>query len=208
MNAGLSSLNYIKTQLLAEALRAGTRYDVALQLIGTGMAGLLEKFCNRKFARTEVDTFTCSADRDHIYLPRSPVETITSTELKLDETTGWEVQTGFIFNRNDATGHVYWGSLAGPDYGHLRFTYTGGYWFDTTEEGNDTLPSGATALPEDLRLAWILQCRIAWQAIDKLGKDIVATGSSSQFVTGTLAGLALNDQVKELLAGYRRYQLT
>lgn len=208
MNAGLSNLVTLKQQLLAEALRATTKYDAQLEAIGKGVAGLLEKYCSRKFARVEDDTFICSADREAVYLPRYPIEDITAVALKADQETGWETQTSFVINRNDASGHVYWGSYAGPDYAQLRFTYTGGYWFDETEENNDTIPDGATALPDDLRLAWLLQCRLVWQSIDKLGQDIVKTGSSSQFVTGTLAGLALNDQVKELLGGYRRFQLT
>lgn len=208
MNAGLSNLYTLKQQLLAEALRASTKYDAQLQAIGTGVAGLLEKFCNRKFARVEGDTFICSADREAVYLPRYPVEDLTAVALKSDETVGWETQTSFVLNRNDVSGHVYWGGYAGPDYAQLRFTYTGGYWFDETEENEDTLPTGATAIPGDLQLAWLLQCRIVWQSIDKLGQDIIKTGSSATTQIGQLAGLALNDQVKELLQGYRRYQLT
>lgn len=208
MNAGFSSLAKLKEQLLAEALRASTKYDAALLAIGTGVAAQFEKYCNRKFLRTEDATFTCSADRDHVFLDRYPIESVDTAELKSDQTTGWETQTDFILNRDDACGKVFWGYQPAPHYAQLRFTFTGGFWWDVTEEGNDTLPDGATTLPDDLKLAWILQCRIVWQAIDKLGKDIISTGSSSQFVTGTMASLALNDQVKEILNGYRRFQLT
>jgi hypothetical protein len=208
MNAGFSSLSTLKIQLLAEALRAGTRYDAALLAIGQGVAVMFERYTNRQFLRTENATFTCSADRDHVFLPRSPVEDITEIALKTDETTGFEVQSSIVINREDANGYVYWGAFLGPHYGRIKFTYTGGYWWDITEENNDTLPTGATALPEDLKLAWILQCRVAWQAIDKLGKDIVTTGSSSQFVSGTLAGLELNAQAKTILDSYRRFQMT
>lgn len=208
MNLGLGNLITLKQQLLAEALRAGTKYDAPLQLIGSGVAAQFEKYCNRKFFRVEDATFTCSADRDHVYLDRYPLESVSLTQLKSSETTGWETQTNFIETINVENGHVFWGYQPAPHYAQLRFTFTGGFWFDTTEENNDTLPSGATLLPDDLRLAWILQCRIIWQAIDKIGKDIIATGAVNQNVTGTLASLALNDQVKEILNGYRRFQLT
>lgn len=208
MNLGLGNLYTIKQQLLAEALRAGTKYDAALQAIGSGVAAQFEKYCNRRFYRTAGATFTCSADRDHVYLDRYPVETVTTVELKFDQTTGWETQTDFVMNRDDVTGKVFWGYSAAHHYAQLRFTFTGGYWWDITEDSSDSLPSGATALPDDLKLAWILQCRLVWQGIDKIGKDIVTTGSSSNLITGTLAGLALNDQVKEILNGYKRYQLT
>lgn len=208
MNLGLGNLITLKQQLLAEALRSTTKYDDVLKAIGKGVAAQFERYCNRRFGRTENATFNCSADRDHVYLDCYPVESVSLVQLKTDETTGWETQTGFITNRNDAIGYIFWGYNAAPHYGQLRFTFTGGYWFDTTEENSDTLPAGATALPDDLRLAWILQCRVIWQAIDKQGKDIAVTGSSSQFVTGTLAGLELNEQVKQILNGYRRMQLT
>jgi hypothetical protein len=208
MNAGLSSLTKLKQQLLAEALRASTKYDAALSAIGLGVAAQFEKYCNRKFARVAADTFTCSADRDHVFLPRYPVEDVTEIALKTDETTGFEVQSNVVISREDSNGMVYWGAFLGPFYGRIRITFTGGYWWDSTEEGNDTLPTGATAVPDDLYLAWVLQCRVVWQAIDKLGKDIVTTGSSSQFGTGTLAGLELNAQVKAVLDQYRRFQMT
>lgn len=208
MNLGLGNLYTVKANLLADALRAGTRYDGALQLIAAGVATSFERYCNRKFGRVEGDTFICSADRSEVYLPRYPVESVSATDLKVDTATGWETQTDFIWNLNEFTGQVYWGGPAGPDYAQLRFTYTGGYWFDETEENTDTLPAGATALPADLQFAWILQTRAAWQAVDKTGVDIVKTGSSSAFVTGSLGGLELVPQVKQILDAYRRFQIT
>lgn len=208
MNAGLSNLNFLKTQLLAEAVRVSTKYDAALQLIGSGVAGQMERFCNRKFFRTENAQFTCSADRDHVFVDRYPIEAISKVELRTDRLAGWEEQSNFVVNLDELTGKIYWGYDAAPHYGQLRFTFTGGFWFDITEENNGALPSGANALPDDLRFAWILQCRAVWQAIDKQGKDVAVTGSSSNFVTGTISGLELLPQVKEILLAHRRLQLT
>lgn len=208
VNAGFSNLKSLKAQLLAEALRVSTKYDAALLAIGQGVAKQFEKFCNRKFARIENTTFVCSADRDHVYLDRYPLESISQVELRLDTTSGWEVQSGLVLNLDETNGKAYWGYEPGPHYAQLRFTFTGGYWWDQTEEDNDTLPSGATELEEDLKLAWLLQCRIAWQAIDKIGQDITKTGSSSNLVTGTLAGLEMLPDVKEKLIPFRRMQLT
>jgi hypothetical protein len=208
MNAGLSNLKFLKAQLLAEALRVTTKYDAPILAIGTGVAAQFEKSCNRKFLRTENATFTCSADRDHVFLDRYPLESVSLVELRTSATTGWETQTNFIQNLDERTGKVFWGYAAAPHYGQLRFTFTGGFWWDTTEEGDDTLPTGATALDADLQLAWILQCRLAWQAIDKIGQDIIKTGSSSNLVSGTLAGLEMLPDVKEKLRTFRRMQLT
>jgi hypothetical protein len=205
MNAGLGNIKTLKAHLLAEALREDTAYDSQLLLIGLGTAAAFEGYCDRKFAWAEDDTFTCSADRTFVYLPRYPVTAITTVELKTALT--WETQTGLIQSWNDYTGHVYWGGEAGPDYAQLRFTFTGGYWFDTTADDSGVMPDDATALPSDLKLAWVMQCRQAWQSVDKLGVDILKTGSSSQFVTGSLSNLDLIPDVKNILDGYRRFQM-
>jgi hypothetical protein len=208
MNAGFSSLKKLKEQLLAEALRVDASYDAPILAIGTGIAGMFERHCNRKFERTENATFECSADRCQVVLDRYPVESVASVHLRASAIEGWVEQSGFYQNWNAKTGIVYWGWFAGESWAQLKFTFTGGYWWDITEEGNDTLPAGAVALPPDLLLAWQLQCRAAWQAIDKIGQDILKTGSSSNFVTGTLAGLELVPQVEAMIQPYRRFQLT
>lgn len=208
MNAGLSSLTKLKEQLLAEALRADTAYDAVLLAIGKGVSGQMQKHCNRLFQRVANETYIVSADREFVYLPRAPIESVASIAIKTDQATGYEVQTNFIINQDDSTGYLYWGADAGPHYGRVKIIYTGGWWWDETEEGNDTIPATATALPDDLLLAWQLQCRLVWQAIDKLGVDITKTGSSSQFVTGTLAGIKINEQTLEILRGYIRYAMS
>lgn len=204
MNLGLGNLYTVKQQLLAEALRAGTKYDAALTAIAKGVAAQFEKYCNRKLGRVVGATCVCSADRDHFFLDRYPLEDVTSVDLKSDAATGWETQTGFVLNWSASSGHVYWGGYAGPDYAQLRFTFTGGFWFDETEENNDTLPTGATALPDDLKLAWLLQCREIWQHQDKLGINL-AEGKDRAF---SMATVEMLPQVKEILSAYRRYQLT
>jgi hypothetical protein len=207
MNAGLGSLAMLKAQLLADALRAGTRYDAQLLTIGRGVAAAMEGFCDRKLARVEDDTFVCTADRIQVYLERYPIESIASVHLKTDTVSGWVAQTSLVMNTNDDSGLVYWGSAIAPDYCQLKFTYTGGFWFDETEEGTDIMPAGATALPDDLQLAWVLQCRATWAAIDKLGKDIVNTGSSATKTVDPLVSIELLPQVVDILNGYCRYQI-
>jgi hypothetical protein len=208
MNLGLGNLTTLKQQLLAEALRSGTKYDAALTTIGKGVGAMFEKQTNRKFSRVAGDTVLCSADRDHFYLPRTPVETITSVEIQTDATTGFTALTGAVLNSDLKTGLVYFGSAQGHWSASLRITFTGGYWFDDSEDASGTMPGAATALPDDLQLAWILQCRAVWQSIDKTGVDIIKTGANNQNVTGTLASLDLIPQVKEMIASYRRFQMT
>jgi len=211
MNAGFGSLTVLKAQLLAEVLRADTAYDAALLAIGQGVVAKFENAADRKFARVVGYAEALPADRVNFLLERFPLESISTIELKLDEATGWVAQTitDFVRTIDLKNGLVILPDTAdaGPYWGQVRFTYTGGYWFDETEEGTDSLPSGATALPADLTLAWILQCRAVWSAIDKLGVEIIKTGSAAA-VAASVAGIDLVPAVKDTLGDYARYSLT
>jgi hypothetical protein len=210
-NAGLSNLAILKEQVLAPGLLSTTEFDAKLTSIGLGMAGAMEKYCNRKWKRTVGATHVCGADRDFIYLPRSPVEAIIQVELKSSEADGWQVQIGFVLNSDNDSGYVKFAGI-GPEYARLRFTYTGGYFWnelEPTEMGYPTAtPSGASLVPDALKLAWFQQCRETWAAIDKLGDKITEIGSGSQFVTGSLSGLDLSPAVKLMLSDFRRLQLS
>jgi len=211
VNAGFASLKKLKEQLLAEAVRVSTKYDAALLAIGQGVAAQCERYCDRKFLRVENAVESIAADRIQFLLARFPIESVTKIELKDNEADGWVEQaiSTFVRTIDNETGIVNLpeGADAGAWWAKVRFTYTGGYWWDITEEGNDALPAGATALPNDLFLAWILQCRTVWQAVDKLGTKITEVGPGAQFVTGTLNSLELTPTVKQMLGQYQRYNL-
>lgn len=208
MNLGLGNLNELKGQLLAEALRVDTSYDAQITAIGRGAAAAINKHCNRQFERVENATFISPADRTHVILDRFPVESISQVELKTDETTGWEVQTAdTIIALKEQSGIVHFGAALGPSWSELRITYTGGYWFDTTEENNDSLPDGAELLPADVKLAWYLHCKTIWQSIDKIGQDIVKTGSSATNNPASVAGLDMAPDVKAMLNQFVRYAI-
>ena len=146
MNLGLGNLSGLKEQLLAAALRESTDYDAPLTALGKGVAAQFDAFTNRKLARAVADTFLITADRELFFLPRYPVEALTTVELK-DSGTTWTTITSDVLNWNSATGEVYFGAQPGPRSSQLRVTFTGGYWVDETEEGNDVMPATATAVP-------------------------------------------------------------
>ena len=176
MNCGLGNLASLKKHLLADTAKNDLSFDPIIADIGRGVAAQFEQYCNRKFARVENDTVICTADRDHFYVPRYPLETFTQIELKTDLQAGWELQA-LVLNTNPTSGLVYWGAGIAYAWAQLRITYTGGFFFEQLEPDDETypsqLPAGAAALPEDLRFAWLLQCRHVWAAIDKLGVDLV-----------------------------------
>lgn len=210
MNAGLGNLDSVKKHLLAGTLKAEPRFDALIQDIAKGVSGIMENFCDRKFARVAGDKVVLQADRSSFSLPRYPVETITLVELKLKDSDGFQAQDmTLIESTSPRAGMVYLSdkSDGGPYWGQVRFTYTGGFWFESLEPDDanypSAMPAGANALPDELRLAWLMQCREVWNKFDKLGTGIVDKPDEQ-----TLIGkLELAPMVKQMLNSYRRLQL-
>lgn len=214
-NAGFANLATLKAHLLASAQRTSTAYDAPIAAIGLGAAAAIAQFCNRRFERLAADTEIIAADRVEFLLRRYPVEAVSKIELKLTEALGWEeLVINDVVNTIDLeSGIVHFAGRndVGPDYGQVRFTYTGGYWWEQVEPdagGYPTAqPAGSSALPADLKLAWLLQCEAVWMARDKLGVSVLTSGNSGDFVTGTISNLDLIPMVKKMLQQYIRFNL-
>lgn len=210
MNAGFSNLDALKKHLLAPALVAVDKYDAVLQTLGLGVAAAFENYCSRKFARA-TGTEIIGADRLDFLLSRYPVESVSKIELKLIEAQGWVdlVINDVITTIDQPSGIVHFAGSrdVGPHYAQVRFTYTGGYFWNTTEPNEAgypaALPDGAAALPEALRLAWLLQCENIWTKKDKRGTGIVAK-PDEQFDSSEIK---LSPMVKDMINQFVRYQL-
>lgn len=210
MNLGLGNLIELKRQLLAAGLVAEDTYDSLITGIGKGVAGMFDQYCNRGLERVAGETDEFSGDRRMWVLSRYPVETVSGVEVRDDMTAGWVAQTvnGVIQQRDDGAGVIWFGEVQGNHLTRLKVTFTGGYWFDTTEDGSGVMPAGATLLPKDVSLAWYLQCREVWLKIDRLGLSLIQGEGEKNFVSQMLAGLELVPMVKEILGKHVRYQLT
>ncbi|MCX6896325.1 MAG: hypothetical protein NTZ16_12670 [Verrucomicrobia bacterium] len=208
MNSGFSNLTELKAHLLPSAMRSGIAFDTAIAAIGLGVVTAFEQYCNRKFQRTVAATMVCTADRDHCYLDRYPVEALTKTELKADINVGWEQQDGLVLNMNEASGLVYWGAGISFAWAQLRFTFTGGFFWNTLEPADQgypaALPNGAAALPADLKLAWLMQCEAIWANRDKLGASVADEPEKHS----KISKVEFTPLVIETLNNYRRMQLT
>lgn len=215
MNAGFSNLDTLKKHLLAgSTAKSDTRFDTAIAAIGLGAASQSENFCNRKFGRVEDDTYISSADRAEFSLPRYPIESLSLVELKTTEQDGWatldQSPWDTLQSIENSAGLVRFPSDSdvGPYYAQVRFTYTGGYWWETAEPDDANYPSdqpaGSTALPDDLKLAWLLQCETVWAARDKLGMSLV----DKPEMQSSIGKLDISPIVKQMLGQYIRYQLT
>lgn len=209
MNAGLASLTYLKIQLLAEKHRIDAAYDAPLTAIGLGVALLMEKFCNRQFERTVDATVEFPGDRDTLCVPRLPLESISALALASDYATGFEAtDLTWIASVDNRSGVVQFTGNLGTHLQRARLTYTGGWWWDTSEDASGALPSGATALPADVLLAWVMQCKKCWEVFDAQGTGIAKGGSNVSILGLSLAGLDLLPLVKQTLQPHIRYALS
>lgn len=214
MNAGLSNLATLKAHLLAAPVRndgtLGSAFDSVLLDIGKGVSAQMEKFCQRKFLRVVNQLEVFPADRSEFVMMLAPVEIVWFAALKLSEADGFITQTAdFIHVVDYNAGIVFTDPArdAGPSYAQVRFTYTGGYWWEQLEPGDggypSTQPSGSAALPDDLKLAWLIQCQHIWDSVDRLGQGIADKPKAYSAINS----LDLAPQVREMLRGYVRYRM-
>jgi len=185
VNAGFSNLDTLKKQLLAGTLANDKRFDAVILALGQGVAAQFQNFTQRRFARMVGDTEMFPADQSEFILSRFPVEAVTLSEVKTQESLGWVTQTdpNFILALDLPNGIINCGPQdVGPYYGQVRFTYTGGYFWETLEPDDaaypSAVPSGANLIPADLVQAWFLQCRHLWSLMDKVGTDLLKDGAA------------------------------
>lgn len=175
MNAGFSSLKFLKRHLLAEPQRAEVSFNDEILALGLGVAASMETYCDRQFARVVGATWiTPGSNRTTFVFPRYPIESITGLEMRTRSGEAWEARDPdeLILETIGPSGVVILDTPLGGAGVSLRWTWTGGLWWDTTEDDSGTLPANATALPADLRQAWLLQCQEIWSRRDNLGMGL------------------------------------
>jgi hypothetical protein len=203
MNLGLGNRTELKAWLLPKSQRTDTQWDSIIDAIGLGVAARLEQHCGRKFARLAGDTLQVDAARTTIAVPRYPIETVTSIERRDSAGSSWTALTGVIRDQDDAAGLIWLEAIQDEYPAQLRVTYTGGYWFDDTEDSTGEMPTGAAALPADLKLAWYQQCAHVWAQKDHVGKVLSDPEFSGRFVSLAVSN-ALTPAVEAALRPYMR----
>ena len=210
MNAGLSNLDSLKKRLLASSTQGDTGFDLAIQGIGLGMAGRVETFLNRKLARVVGWQEILPADRINFLLSRFPVETMTTIELKPTEADGWILQDATFYQSLDLqSGMVICPEDIDPGeyYSQVRFTYTGGFWWEPAEPGDAVYPTaqpaGSNLLPDDIRTAWLMMCQQVWDSTDVLGLGLVSEPGKET----DLQEIKMSALVREMLRPYVRNQM-
>ena len=196
MNLTLGTLLKLKTWLLNPDLVAKTTYDASIAQLGRGIAAQFEGYCGRKFARAE-RTRMLAGHLCNFVLFAYPVEGVPVVEMNNG---GGEYQPaqGHLEKFLPESGVVW---LSSTDAVLRRVTWTGGYWFDETEDSSGACPDGATPLPEALHFAWLQQCAHTWAKRQKLGTPINSTVSTAEVQQ------ALIPEVQATLNNYRRFNL-
>ncbi len=209
MNAGFSNLDSLKKHLLPSTMVGETRFDALITDIGVGTAAFIGQFCNRNFQRMAGAVSTFAADRVSFTVDRYPIEQVTKIEGKNKEVDGWEdlgTVTDVLESISKTSGIIFFDEARDPGafWNQLRFTYDGGFWWNTAEpdDESEAMPATATALPMDLRLAWQYACRDAWARIDKLGIGVVDKPDEQS----SLFKLEISKQVMQMVFPYKQIQ--
>lgn len=192
MNCGLGNLDSLRRHLLPKTMQADVSFDAIISDIGKGVAKLMDRHCNRNFAYKENAMRIFRGNADHYYLDHFPVVIIGAVNLRYFRDEPWVDISGQPVTENDETGLLHFNYTLGTDPIQVQVVWTGGYWFETAEPSDPTYPSQVPAaiqnaqannpgalpmdaymLPDDLRLAWLLQCRRIWDSFDKTGAGLV-----------------------------------
>ena len=196
----LLSLTQLKAQLLPPALRSRTDFDAQLTTLADGVQLMMERYCARKFLRTVGAVEKFSANNEVFSLSRFPLESISSASLVTasGDTTAITADIQVYFNE---AGLVHFSNTPGAQLDIVSITFTGGYWWDASDaQDGGSIPNGATALPADLKLAYVSQIKAVCEAQNLFGT--AAAGSKEGKITAAVELLPL---VKEALNPYRKF---
>lgn len=204
MNAGLSSLAKLKTAVLPDSMRSSAMWDDTLVALGLGVAEAIEQHLDRRLAWMVGDTVESDAQRVIISVPRYPVTEFTAVDLQATPTSFWENIGGLVTRYAKSSGLVCFGRPPGDEASTIRVTWSGGFWWDTEEEGGGEQPEGSTLLPAALFSAWAMQVQAHCNAMDifgaQAGKEIL--GSASNLLVNAEA---LIPAVVTMLKPFRRF---
>lgn len=209
MNAGLGNLATLKAFVLPEAMVAQTTFDARMATIGRGAAAAFERFLNRQLAYAVADTFETPANKSYVSLPRFPlveVIDIAERDTAQDEFASLGAVNEVALNISENSGLVEFGVITAPSSSRLRVTYTGGYWFETREPADmgypSAQPAGSTALPEDLKEAWLLHCQKIFERTRALSTAGVKTDDAQ---TPFLPSTKMDEGIIAMLEPHRRF---
>lgn len=218
MNAGFSNLATLKPLVLPTGQVATTQFDSLVAGVGLGVAAAIGAWCNRDFAWNATILEDYTAEKSIYVLRRYPYYRIAKVELSngLDNNgdTQWDDQgIGFILSQDRDSGIVQFAASFTSWLFRLRFTYSGGFWWEplepflpdgvTTTPGYPTTkPTGSALVPPDLFYAWAQQVRADLEAGDILTR--IALDGDAKLITPARSQTFL-PSVLAVINQYRRF---
>ena len=196
LDAGLSTLDYLKSRILPAGGVAVTDWDDALCKLGLAVSRRFESFCNRRFERVVGASEFYSAKSLAICLKCYPVETVTSVQIR--ETDATLTASTADYHLHKTSGVLEYSAAPGYGLQALLITYTGGFWLDD----GGTQPGGSAALPDDLLEAWVMQCQ-SWAEARQIFGTVSLTGMEAK--KNAPDPVKLTDVVEAIHIPYRRF---
>jgi len=197
LDAGFSTLDYLKSRILPDAGIEETQWDTALGKLGLSIAARMQAHTARRFERGTAHVDEFSAWNLSVTLKSYPVETIASVQIR--ETDGTlTTQAASTYALDKGAGLLTFYTVPGTRLERIVVTYAGGFWLDPLTGA--TLPTGATALPDDLLETWISEIQIEAEARNLFGAIALRKDFNK---SKTRSGL--DESTVEALRPYRRF---
>lgn len=179
-------------------------FDASLTALGLGVVEMIEGFCNRKFAFGS-DTHEEEASRVVISVPRYPVAEWSGVDLRDTPGDEWSDISSSVTRYESTSGIIYFRHSPGNDIQSLRVTYTGGFWWDTSEDEPELMPEGAKPLPYALCSAWVMQVQAIAETRDLFGTQAATAAQKAANKNAYRPEAELLPMVEVMLRPFRRF---
>jgi hypothetical protein len=199
LDAGFILLTALKAQVLPAAMQDDTDYDEQIAAIGKAVAGRMNRHTSRSLERAAAVTEEFDALAFAWVLSRYPVETVSGIVVK-DTDGSVSALTAGDWRLSKKSGLIEINGSAGTRLESVVVTYTGGYWLDDGE----TMPSGATPMPDDLLQAFVMQVQAVCEHRE-IFRTIALRKEDRTASEAKLTDLRLIPEVVETLLPFRRF---
>jgi hypothetical protein len=199
LDAGFILLTALKAQVLPAAMQDDTDYDEQIAAIGKAVAGRMNRHTSRSLERAAAVTEEFDALAFAWVLSRYPVETVSGIVVK-DTDGSVSALTAGDWRLSKKSGLIEINGSAGTRLESVVVTYTGGYWLDDGE----TMPSGATPMPDDLLQAFVMQVQAVCEHRE-IFRTIALRKEDRTASEAKLPDLRLIPEVVETLLPFRRF---